>query len=115
MGFRPCERSTRQVPQDELAVFADRSDPESALFAPARIPRDTCHPGRVPLAVRNDVLLEGSIHRHEIVLTAGLAREREQGERSAFLREGGKTSNTGRLTTTKRPSGLQATQLMAPK
>jgi hypothetical protein len=85
MRFRPRERSTRQVPQDELAVFAHGSDPEGALFAPARIPRDARHPGRVTLAVRDDMLLERSIHRHEIVLTAGLTREREQGERMAMI------------------------------
>ena len=35
--------------------------------------------------VDDDVLLERRIHRHEIVLTAGLTREREQGERMAMI------------------------------
>lgn len=72
MGLWPSQRSTRQVPQDELAVLADGSESQRAVFAPPCVPRDAFDPRGMPLAVRDDVLLERRVHCAEVVLSAGL-------------------------------------------
>lgn len=72
MRFGSCERGARQVPQDELAVLADRSESQSSVFGPPCVPRNARDPGAVPLAVRNNVLLERRVHRAEVVLPASL-------------------------------------------
>lgn len=56
MRLRPRQRCARQVPQDQLAVLADRRDPQRPVLAPPCVPRNACHPGSVALAVSNDVL-----------------------------------------------------------
>lgn len=82
MGFWPSQRSAREVPQDELAVLADRGEAQGAVLAPPSVPRDARHPRRVPLAVCDDVLLERGVHRAQVVLTAGLRAEVKRSESS---------------------------------
>lgn len=110
VGFRSSQGGTREVPEDEFAVFADTDEAHRAVFGTFGVERDACDPTRVPWAVSNDVLFVRGVDCQEIVLSSGLVSESprvSQGEVRGRLRE--------KPTTTKRPSGLQETQLREPK
>lgn len=72
MRFWPSESSTREVPQDELAILADRGESHRPLVRSPWIPCDASDPRGVTLTASDQSLLERSVDGAEIVLPTSL-------------------------------------------
>lgn len=72
MRLWSSQSCAREIPEDELAIFADRSEAHCPLVGPPRIPRYSSDPRRVSLTASDDPLLERSVDGTEVILTAGL-------------------------------------------
>jgi hypothetical protein len=61
--FWSSKSSTREVPEDELAIFSDTDEPHRSFLRSFGIESDSGHPARVSRAVSYDVLLVRCVHR----------------------------------------------------